>query len=56
MILSPGNPDLSVLKLRDESRNPLIQMPPLGTAIVHNEWVALLETWISDATICDQDV
>jgi hypothetical protein len=31
-------------------------MPPLGTAIVHNEWVALLETWISDATICDQDV
>jgi len=54
-IISPGNPDLSVLKLRDESRNPLIQMPPLGTAIVHNEWIALLESWISDTTMCDAD-
>ena len=54
-ILLPGSPDHSVLKLRDESRNPLIQMPPLGTAMVHNEWVSLLESWITDTTLCDPD-
>jgi hypothetical protein len=31
-------------------------MPPLATAIVHNEWLTLLDTWISDATICDLDI
>jgi hypothetical protein len=55
-ILSPGNPGLSVTRLRDGSRDPLIQMPPLATAIVHNEWLTLLDTWISDATICDLDI
>ncbi len=55
-ILSPGNPGLSVTRLRDGSRDPLVQMPPLATAILHDEWLTLLDTWISDTSICDLDI
>ncbi len=55
-ILTPGSPGLSVTRLRDASRDPLIQMPPLGTAVAHDEWLALLDSWISDPTLCNADI
>jgi mono/diheme cytochrome c family protein len=44
----PGDPRHSVLFRRAASRNPLVQMPPLGTNLVDAEGVALLESWIRD--------
>jgi mono/diheme cytochrome c family protein len=42
----PGKPDASVLALRMRSRNPLTQMPPVGTQFVDVEGLALIEHWI----------
>ena len=44
--IAPGHLDASVLALRMNSRDPLQQMPPLGTAAVDAEVVALLKRWI----------
>lgn len=44
--IAPGHPDASVLALRMNSRDPLQQMPPLGTLAVDAEAVALLKRWI----------
>ena len=52
-ILKPGSPLASVMWLRDGTREPLVQMPPLATSIVHDEWVALAAQWIADPTVCD---
>jgi hypothetical protein len=46
--LSPGNPDASVLVARMSSRNPVSQMPPLGTHVVDDEAVRLIRKWITD--------
>jgi len=42
----PGRPDASVLLLRMRSRNPMSQMPPLGTQVADDEGLALIERWI----------
>ena len=44
--MSAGQPDLSVLVRRMATRNPLVQMPPLGTRIVDEEAVGLIRRWI----------
>jgi len=44
--IAPGHQDASVLALRMNSRDPLQQMPPLGTSAVDAEAVALLSRWI----------
>lgn len=44
--IAPGHRDASVIALRMNSRDPLQQMPPLGTSAVDAEAVALLERWI----------
>jgi mono/diheme cytochrome c family protein len=46
--LSPGNPDASVLVARISSRNPVTQMPPLGTHVVDEDAVRLIRKWITD--------
>ncbi len=46
----PGNPSTSVLALRMRSRNPLAQMPPLGTKTVDTNAVVLVERWIEEMT------
>jgi hypothetical protein len=46
--LSPGNPDASVLVARMSSRNPVAQMPPLGTHVVDDEAVRLIRKWITE--------
>jgi hypothetical protein len=42
----PTDPDSSVLLVRMRSRNPLLQMPPLGTRLVDEEAVRAIRAWI----------
>jgi hypothetical protein len=44
--IAPGHLGASVIAMRMNSRDPLQQMPPLGTAAVDAEAVALLARWI----------
>lgn len=46
-IIAPGNSHASVLSIRVRSRDPRVQMPPLGTAIPDTESLALIERWIN---------
>ena len=45
-IVVPGSSRSSVLSLRMRSRDPRVQMPPLGTDIADSEALALIERWI----------
>lgn len=45
-IVAPGASHASVLPLRMRSRDPRVQMPPLGTEIPDSEALALIERWI----------
>ncbi|NRF65592.1 hypothetical protein HLB44_01210 [Aquincola sp. S2] len=45
-VIAPGQPQHSVLALRMASRDPQVQMPPLGSAQVDAEGLALIERWI----------
>ena len=47
LIVAPGNAGESVLASRMRSRNPMTQMPPLGTDIIDTEGLALIERWIN---------
>jgi hypothetical protein len=49
-LVVPGQSGASVLPLRMRSRDPRVQMPPLGTAMPDEQAVALIERWI------DQDL
>jgi hypothetical protein len=49
-LVVPGQSTASVLPLRMRSRDPRVQMPPLGTALPDDRAVALIERWI------DQDL
>ena len=46
-----ANPDQSVLVARMPSRNPVLQMPPVGTRLVDDAAVALIRKWISEDTM-----
>ena len=45
-----GDPDASVIALRMESRNPALQMPPLGTQLVDGLAVRLVRQWIAESS------
>jgi hypothetical protein len=45
-LLDASRPETSVLAARMRSRNALAQMPPLGTQLVDNESLDLIERWI----------
>lgn len=47
-IVSPGDAQASVLPLRMRSRDPRVQMPPLGTSVPDTEAIALIERWINE--------
>jgi len=49
--LAPGHPDASVIALRMRSREPLQQMPPLGTSEVDFEAMSLIARWIESLPI-----
>jgi hypothetical protein len=44
--IAPGDPAHSVVLARMSSRNPIEQMPPLGTQLVDTEATRLLTAWI----------
>jgi hypothetical protein len=44
--LKPGDPEHSAIIYRMGTRNPLRQMPPLGTAIADDDAVKLIRRWI----------
>lgn len=46
--IAAGAPDASAALHRMRSRNPLVQMPPLGTRCVDDEAVNLVAAWIQD--------
>ncbi len=52
-IVAPGLPDSSVLLARANSRDPLVQMPPIGSHVVDANGVALLRQWISGLANCN---
>lgn len=43
-----GDPDRSVLAVRMASRNPVAQMPPLGSRLVDDDAVTLIRKWIAE--------
>jgi hypothetical protein len=45
--IAPGDPDHSVLLARMRSRDPALQMPPLGTDVVDDDAITLLSSWIT---------
>jgi hypothetical protein len=47
-VVEPGQVEASVLIVRMTSRNPRVQMPPLGTADPDNEALALIGRWINN--------
>lgn len=46
-----ASPDQSVVMARMASRNPVMQMPPVGTRLVDDVAVALIRKWISEDTM-----
>jgi hypothetical protein len=46
--IEPGAPEASALAIRMSSRNPLVQMPPLGTHMIDEEALALVAAWIRE--------
>jgi len=47
-MIDPGSPQTSVLATRMRSRDPRMQMPPLGTRLVDTEALGLIERWIQN--------
>ena len=45
-LIDAGRPETSVLVARMRSRDPLTQMPPLGTQIIDTEALNLIQSWI----------
>lgn len=46
-VITPGNPDTSIMAYRMQSTAPGIAMPELGRTLVHKEGVALIREWIA---------
>lgn len=46
--LAPGHPEASLVAQRMSRRDPISEMPPLGSRLVDREAVALVETWIRE--------
>jgi len=46
LVITPGNPDTSILTYRMQSVEPGIAMPELGRILAHDEGVELIREWI----------
>jgi len=49
--IRPGDPGHSAVVYRMGTRNPLRQMPPLGTKIADEDAVGLISQWIEKSLI-----
>jgi hypothetical protein len=49
--LAAGHPEASLVLQRMARRDPISQMPPLGTKVVDREAVALVESWIREGLV-----
>lgn len=47
-VVEPGRPEHSLLTLRMHTRDPRVQMPPLGTSVPDALGIALVERWIAN--------
>jgi uncharacterized repeat protein (TIGR03806 family) len=47
-VIDPGDPSNSILYIRDQSRDPSDQMPPIGSNMAHEAYLELLEDWIME--------
>lgn len=47
-VVDPGNKENSILYIRSLSTNPNHRMPPLGSRLVDEEYLELLEAWIAE--------
>jgi len=45
-VVTPRNPEKSILYLRDRSTDPGDMMPPLGRRLTDDEYIGILEAWI----------
>ncbi|MFN0184601.1 MAG: PQQ-dependent sugar dehydrogenase [Aquabacterium sp.] len=52
-IVAPGAPDRSVLLARLNTRDPLVQMPPIGSHVIDTGAVSLLHQWIAELGTCN---
>lgn len=56
MRIRPGVPELSAVRYRMSTRDPLKQMPPIGTRLIDAEAVALIEAWIREELCTPYDI
>lgn len=54
--LAAGHPEASLVLQRMARRDPISQMPPLGTKVVDREAVALVERWIREGLLSPQNI
>ncbi len=54
--LAAGHPEASLVLQRMARRDPISQMPPLGTKVVDREAVALVESWIRDGLLLPHNI
>jgi len=50
--ITPGDPASSLVSLRMHSRNPMTQMPQVGTKVVDEAGVGVIDEWITSLTGC----
>ncbi|HEX6274812.1 MAG TPA: hypothetical protein VFZ53_17340 [Polyangiaceae bacterium] len=50
--ITPGNPGASVLSLRMHTRDPMLQMPQIGTTVVDDSGTDVIDQWITSLTGC----
>lgn len=55
--LYPGQPDQSILPFRisDEATTAAARMPPIARSVVHAEGHALIQQWVRDVLVVDED-
>jgi uncharacterized repeat protein (TIGR03806 family) len=46
LVITPGDPELSAIYLRDGSDDPDLRMPPIGRQTIDHDYLRLLESWI----------
>jgi hypothetical protein len=46
LVITPGDPELSAIYLRDGSDDPDLRMPPIGRQTIDQNYLRLLESWI----------